>query len=95
VCDSYHADTGGTVTIVAKDDFLVCRVHIAVRDTSGRILHLGDAQLVSGEWQYAIAPPAADGVLAASLIVTAFDLPGNFAIGTFSLPMKNRDDRTP
>ena len=76
---------GGDIAIWAYDDFKVVRVHVAIRDATGSVISAGEAQQVVERWLYHIPAPAPGTNSASSVVVTAFDRPGNFAIGTFAL----------
>jgi hypothetical protein len=75
---------GPFLRVLASDDFEVVRVHFAVRDGAGAILSCGDGKLDRGDWYFPLPPLTRDAKRAASVVVTAFDRPGNFAIRTFA-----------
>lgn len=81
----YTPAAGGQLVIDARDDFMVARVHVATRDAAGTLLTFGEAQFESGAWHFTIPPPAVNALPAAVAVVTVFDRPGNFAIGTCAM----------
>jgi hypothetical protein len=58
---------------------------VAVRDAEGAVVQFGDATYDGPYWRYTIPPPVAGRAPAAGVVITAFDRPGNFAIGTYPL----------
>src|SRR4051812_31378280 len=77
--------SGGDIAIWAHDDFKVARVHVTVRDATGAVTGTGEAQQIAEKWHYRIPAPAPRESPATTVVVTVFDRPGNFAIGTFGL----------
>jgi hypothetical protein len=85
VLDSLTPEAGGHLSIKASDDFEVVRVHVAIRDAAGAIHCFGNAEAKSGEWRYAFPAAAPDAPKLVGVVVSAFDRPGNVAIGSFPL----------
>ncbi len=81
----YTPAGGGRLAISVWDDFMVARVHVATRDVTGVVLGFGEAKFEFGAWHFTIPAPVPNARPPATAIITAFDRPGNFAIGTIAL----------
>lgn len=74
-----------TIAVYASDDTQVVRVHVAVRAAAGAVIDAGEARREGEKWVYTIASLTLAQRPAASVVATAFDRPGNFAVGMFAL----------
>jgi hypothetical protein len=82
----YKAPTGGVLVVHATDDFEVVRVHFALSNAAGADVFAGDATPDGISWRFT-APPPAPGVAApVTVVVTAYDRPGNATERKFPLP---------
>jgi hypothetical protein len=75
----YRGVIGNTITVVAKDDFMVTKVVVIITDATGAILEQGEAApdvTRADHWQYnaVVANPSLTGT---RLEVIAYDRPGN------------------
>ena len=77
----YHGHEGSFITISARDDFDVVRVHVSISDDASNPIESGEAVLDSGSWVYTIT----EGVSAGTNVivnVVATDRPGGTAVKT-------------
>lgn len=85
--DRYTAAGGGTLTIVAADDFEVVRVAVTLHDADDRVVASGDAVGQRDVWQFEVAPPVGGAKPPVRATVTACDRPGNATTEEFPLPV--------
>ena len=79
----YHGAVGEMIKVLARDDFEVTGVTVAIRDGEGAIIQQGAALFRDGLWQYASTVGIAVGE-AVTIEATATDRPGHF--GTLTVP---------
>ncbi len=83
----YTAAGGGTLVILAKDDFEVVRVAVTLHDADAGVVAAGDAVGQDGVWRFAVASPASGAKRPVRATVTACDRPGNATTEEFPLPV--------
>jgi hypothetical protein len=82
-CPHYTLADGGELEIFARDDFKITGVQVVERDADANVVGTGPAQCRGRKWYYRVSPARATPVT--NVVVTVFDLPGNFAVGKFDL----------
>jgi hypothetical protein len=80
--------TGGPDTLIVRayDAVAVVRVSIVIRDPAGATVCSGDAALRNEAWHFPLPALPADPVAPLTVVVTAYDRPGNRAEKSFPLP---------
>jgi hypothetical protein len=79
----YHGQQGEQIVIQAGDNFMVCRVTVAVYDTSGKLMETADAVQRKGKEQWVFTAGCFHGIVG-RVVVTAVDLPGNETVREIS-----------
>jgi hypothetical protein len=80
---SYHGQAGDVIHIVARDDFDLASVHVSISEEGGNAIESGNAELVTGGWEYTATQNVPPGTTV-NILVVATDRPGGTSVTTLS-----------
>jgi hypothetical protein len=76
---AYNGQAGNLITISARDDFGVVKVHVSITDDASDVIESGEAVLTSGSWVYTVTEAVAAGTNV-TVNVVATDRPGGTVV---------------
>lgn len=80
---SYHGQAGDTIKVFARDDFDLASVHVSISEEGGNAIESGNADPVTGGWEYTAAQNVTPGTTV-NILVVATDRPGGTSVTTLS-----------